>query len=254
LNSAGRSEIGLCRATNEDSILKTDTKIGCLPNLYIVADGMGGHKAGEVASSKAIKFFCDYIEKNRECRLKENYEYIDMIKKAISYANREINEMSKHDENLIGMGTTFVVAVIKDKFLIVENIGDSRLYLIRDNEMIQITIDHTYVMELVKEGSISKEEMENHPIKNVITRAVGTEENVLADSFEIEIKKGDIVVMCSDGLSNMVKENEIADIIFKSENIDKAAEILVEQANKNGGTDNISVIVIDAYKEVIEQC
>ena len=162
--------------------------------------------------------------------------------------------MSKHDENLIGVETTFVVAVIKDKFLIVENIGDSRLYLIRDNEMIQITIDHTYVMELVKEGSISKEEMENHPIKNVITRAVGTEENVLADSFEIEIKKGDIVVMCSDGLSNMVKENEIADIIFKSENIDKAAEILVEQANKNGGTDNISVIVIDAYKEVIEQC
>lgn len=253
MNSAGRSEIGLCRAVNEDFILKSDTRIGCLPNLYIVADGMGGHRAGEVASSKSVEFFCEYVEKNKECKLKENYEYIDMIRRAILYANEKVFELSKTDDNLSGMGTTFVTAVIKDNMLFVENIGDSRLYLIRGGEIIQITIDHTYVMELLKEGKITLEDAVNHPNKNVITRALGTKENEMADSFEIEIKKDDIIVMCSDGLSNMIVEKEIMNIILCNENIDAAADILVKKANENGGIDNISLIIIkNCYKEEAE--
>jgi protein phosphatase len=252
MNSVGRCERGICRNTNEDAIFIFDSQYGCLPNLYILADGMGGHKAGEIASSSAIEFFCEYIHENRVVMLKENYEYLDIIKKAILFANDKIYNKSKTDEDFEGMGTTFVVASILNNKLLVENIGDSRLYIVRDEEIIQITVDHTYVMELLKKGKITETEVFNHPNKNAITRAVGTEEKLDIDTFEIELHKNDIIMMCSDGLTNMLTDTEILDIVLKSDTIEEAAKMLVDQSNENGGVDNISVILINGFKEEVK--
>ena len=247
MGSVGRSEKGNCRSTNEDAIFIFDAPYGCLPNLYILADGMGGHKAGEVASNSAIQFFCDYIHENRTIILKENYEYLEVIKKAILYANHKIYNMAKTDDELEGMGTTFVVATIINNKLLVENIGDSRLYIIRDEEIIQITVDHTYIMELLKTGKLTEKEMINHPNKNAITRALGTEESLEIDTFEIELHQDDIIMMCSDGLTNMLNDNEALDIILKSDDIENTSKVLVDRSNEHGGTDNISVILINGF-------
>jgi protein phosphatase len=247
MNSVGKCEKGICRNTNEDAIFIFDSQYGCLPNLYILADGMGGHKAGEIASSCAIESFCDYIHENRAATLKEDYEYLDIIKKATLYANDKIYNKSKTDESFEGMGTTFVVASIVHNKLLVENVGDSRLYIIREQEIIQITVDHTYVMELLKNGKITETEVHNHPNKNAITRAVGTEEKLDIDTFEIELHKEDMIMLCSDGLTNMLTDGEILDILLKSESLEKAAKTLVDQSNENGGVDNISVILINGF-------
>jgi protein phosphatase len=251
MNSVGRCERGICRTTNEDAIFIFDSQYGCLPNLYMLADGMGGHKAGEIASSSAIEFFCEYVHENRTAVLKENYEYLDIIKKALLYANDKIYSKSKTDEKFEGMGTTFVVASILNNKLLVENVGDSRLYIIRDQEIIQITVDHTYVMELLKKGKITETEVINHPNKNAITRAVGTEEKLNIDTFEIELHKDDIVMLCSDGLTNMLSDNDALNIILKSDTIENATKRLVDQANENGGVDNISVILINGFNEEV---
>jgi len=247
LNSVGRCEKGICRSSNEDAIFIFNTQYGCLPNLYIVADGMGGHNAGEVASSSAIQFFCEYIHENRMRRLNQNYECFDVIKEAILYANKRIYNDSKSSINLAGMGTTFIVASMFNNRLLVENVGDSRLYLIRDNEIIQITIDHTYVMEMLKSGNLTEEELFNHPNKNVITRAVGTQENLEVDTFEIELHANDIVLMCSDGLSNMIKDDDLLKIIQSQRDINVSVQTLLDRANENGGLDNISIILINNF-------
>lgn len=252
MNSVGRCEKGMCRNTNEDAIFIFNSQYGCLPNLYILADGMGGHKAGEIASSSAIEFFCEYIHQNHQARLKENYEYIDMIKKAILYANDKIYNKASEDENYEGMGTTFVVATIVNNKLLVENVGDSRLYVVRNKEIIQITVDHTYVRELLKKGKLTETEIINHPNKNAITRAVGTEEKLDIDTFEIELQKEDIVMMCSDGLTNMLSDQEVCDILLNNNTIDSAAKILVDKANENGGIDNISVILINDFTQEVK--
>lgn len=251
MNSVGRCEKGMCRTTNEDAIFIFNTTFGCLPNLYIVADGMGGHNAGEVASNSAIQFFCEYIHDNRMKMIKENYEYLDVIKKGILYANSKIFENSQSDNHLAGMGTTFIVASILNNTLLVENVGDSRLYIIRNKEIIQISVDHTYVMEMLKSGNLTEEELFNHPNKNIITRAVGTGEDLNVDTFEVELQSDDIIMMCSDGLSNMLNDNESVEIILKSNNIEEAIDSLINHANEKGGLDNISIILINDYcKEV----
>lgn len=251
MDSVGRCEKGMCRTTNEDAIFIFNTTFGCLPNLYIVADGMGGHNAGEVASNSAIQFFCEYIHDNRMKMIKENYEYLDVIKKGILYANSKIFENSQSDSYLAGMGTTFIIASILNNTLFVENVGDSRLYIIRDKEIIQITVDHTYVMEMLKSGNLTEDELFNHPNKNIITRAVGTGEDLNVDTFEVELHSDDIIMMCSDGLSNMLKDSESVEIILKSDSIEEAIDALINRANEKGGLDNISIILINDYcKEV----
>lgn len=247
MNSVGRCEKGICRSSNEDAIFIFNTQYGCLPNLFIVADGMGGHNAGEVASSSAIQYFCEYIHENRMRKLNQNYEYLDIIREAILYANQRIYNNSKSSENLAGMGTTFIVATMFNNKLLIENVGDSRLYLIRNNEIIQITIDHTYVMEMLKSGNITEEELFNHPNKNIITRAVGTQETVEVDRFEIELYANDVILMCSDGLSNMIKDNELLEIIQNQKNINISVQTLLDCANEHGGLDNISIILINNF-------
>ena len=238
---SGKTDIGRVRQNNEDSILFKNEKIGFLPNLFIVADGMGGHSAGEIASNDAIKFFCEFIESN-PCG-----EYLDTIINAAKHSNLEVLKKSNENVELSGMGTTFTASVIdeENEKLFLAHVGDSRLYIIRHSEITQITSDHTYVYEMVKAGQMSLEESRNHPKKNIITRAMGTSNNLLIDGVILPIMTNDKILICSDGLTNLLTDASILDIITTSQTVDAAVNNLVSCANENGGFDNISVILIE---------
>lgn len=238
------TDIGEKRKINQDYVFCEETSIGNLPNLFIVADGMGGHNAGDYASRFCVEFF---TEKIRESNL---ISPIAMIETAIKDTNDILRSKANEQIELEGMGTTFVVATIIDKEMYVANIGDSRLYVI-GKEMRQITEDHRLVEAMVKTGELDREEARVHPNKNIITRALGANSNVQPDFFEVNLEDGDIVLMCSDGLTNMLEDEKIEKIIREnSEYPEKAAETLVKNANQNGGKDNIAVIIIKYEEEV----
>ncbi|MBE5934906.1 MAG: Stp1/IreP family PP2C-type Ser/Thr phosphatase [Lachnospiraceae bacterium] len=240
MKSSALTDIGSKRKINQDSIFSTDDAIGKLPNLYIVADGMGGHKAGDYASRECIEAMTSYIkEYNDICTP------ISVLEYAIYTANINICNDSRSNQELEGMGTTVVAATVVDGMIYVANVGDSRLYIVQDNNLIQLTQDHSLVEEMVKRGEITESDARIHPNKNIITRALGSGDNVVVDFFEIEADKVDRVLLCSDGLTNMVDDTEIMDVILHSDNIEKATRILVDKANKYGGKDNISVILVE---------
>ena len=227
---------GKKRELNEDFIYTSDKPIGSLPNLMIVADGMGGHNAGDYASEHTVKKVVEVIK-----NLDDEENIIKVISKAISQANEYIYECSNEDEKLSGMGTTLVLATCIDRELTVANVGDSRLYIV-NKEITQITKDHSLVEEMVSLGGIDKESARNHPDKNVITRAIGVNPSVEADIFQVEINENDVILLCSDGLTNMLEDNEIYYIISEND-IEEAAQKLVKEANKKGGRDNIAVVL-----------
>ena len=231
------TSVGCIRSLNEDSffVSEPDSK-GTV--LAIVADGMGGHNAGEVASGKAVGILQNGIFKETDMSAK------DVLIKAVEDANQEIYEMSINKKNLSGMGTTITACLAMENSVTAVQVGDSRLYLIRKDKISQVTKDHSLVEMLVENGTITKEEAKNHPQKNIITRAVGTDKTVEADIYEFSVKKGDTVLLCSDGLVNMVDDEEILSVIKSAETLDAAANTLVSQAEKAGGTDNITVILI----------
>lgn len=232
------TDIGEKRRINQDYVFCELNPIGNLPNLFIVADGMGGHNAGDYASMFCVEFFTEHIQNS------DITSPIALIEEAIRNTNEKLYEKSKQQIDYEGMGTTFVVATIYDKDMYVANIGDSRLYVI-GKEIRQITEDHSLVQAMVKTGELNKDEAKTHPNKNIITRALGTSETAQPDYFEVEIAEGDIVLMCSDGLTNMLNDETIEQVI--RENADDpqtAAETLVKQANENGGKDNITVIIV----------
>ncbi len=237
MKSCGKTDTGNKRSNNQDSIFFCDKPVGALPNLYIVADGMGGHRAGDRASRMAIDISVDFI---RESTLENP---IAILKRAMIYANNEIYKMASKDPDLKGMGTTMVAAVAMDGRLYVANIGDSRLYSI-ENDIKQITMDHSLVEEMIRSGELERKKGRNHPEKNIITKAMGSKEEVVPDFFEVEIHPGEKFLLCSDGLSNMVEDDEIRDIIVDNVRLDDIAEALIDRANYYGGTDNISVVVI----------
>ena len=240
----GKSDIGKVRTCNEDSIFVQNSPIGCLQNLYIVADGMGGHKSGEVASSNAVKYFCEFIE-NRN----SEGEILDILVEGVGYANKKVNEMSKKDEAYSNMGTTFLAASFLQDKIYIAHVGDSRLYLVRNKEIKQLTTDHTYVMDMVRSGFISKDEARVHPDRNIITRALGTNESLSVDGIFNKILYNDIIVMCSDGLYEMIDDNCILNIAEDiSLNLERKAEKMIEYANSLGGKDNVSVILIGYWK------
>lgn len=215
-----------------------ENAIGNLPNLFIVADGMGGHNAGDYASRFCVEFFTNKI---KESNLSSP---ITMIDKAVKETNDILRIKAQEQVELEGMGTTFVVATIFDKEMYVANIGDSRLYVI-GKEMKQITEDHSLVEAMIKTGEIDREEARVHPNKNIITRALGANTTVEPDFFEVYLEDGDTVLMCSDGLTNMLDDEAIENIIREySDDLEMAAEILVKSANQNGGKDNIAIIII----------
>lgn len=242
MSAVGRCDLGRVRSQNEDSIYISEN-----PNTefeyFIVADGMGGHNAGEIASQSAIKYFNEYIENN--CVINDGSDVLDAFVDALGYSNSKIFEMSENDPSYSGMGTTFTAAAICGGKVYCVHIGDSRLYVYDRNGLRQITRDHSFVMEMVRMGKITAEEARVHPKRNMITKAVGIEKNMPADTMIIPIEEDSIILVCSDGLPSMVTDKEIERILKKKTGLDKKADLLVELANKNGGYDNISVILAD---------
>lgn len=239
------SDKGKVRQVNEDSCyIPEDSSNGIL--LFIAADGMGGHRAGEIASKDAINCAVKYINDNYEKEINASKgNLINLINESILYANKCIFEKSLSNENLNGMGTTFSMALIYNESLYVGHIGDSRVYLYRKGNLYQLTRDHSYVEELVSSGTITREEAANHPQKNIITRALGTDEFVEIDIAIRKFYKNDKIILCTDGLTNMVSEDTLKQVVEEKIQPQEAAEKLVELANDAGGTDNITVIIIE---------
>ena len=236
--SVALTDVGRKRLINQDTVYISDTPVGVLPNLYIVADGMGGEKAGDYASKSLIGYMLTYIEHTIKMP-------VTAIQGAIEYANANLFAEGSKNPNLSGMGTTVVAASIIDNTLHVFNVGDSRCYVLDENSISQITKDHSLVEMLVSKGEITRESAEYKENKSKITRAVGAEERVLIDSFEVDLVGNEYVLLCSDGLTNMVDDRKIFNIISSSAGVKSSAKRLVEEANLSGGSDNISILLID---------
>lgn len=232
------TDVGLVRSVNQDFVYYSTEPVGNLPNLFILADGMGGHKAGDMASRYTVEKLVEFVQNAIQ------NDPIDILDSAIAAVNEEIVAKAKESEEFSGMGTTLVVACIIGDILNVANVGDSRLYLL-DTDMKQVTRDHSWVEEMVARGAIDRKEARNHAKKNMITRAIGGDDSVLPDFFPIDVRPGNRILMCSDGLTNMVEDALIEKIILNTPALDEAAGILVDLANQNGGRDNISVILIE---------
>lgn len=239
----GKTDIGSVRKVNQDFLYYSEVPVGQFPNLFVVADGMGGHKAGDFASRMSVENFVDYILKAEPDKL------IRIMDDGIHYINELVVDKAEQHSELSGMGTTFVAAFMEDGTLYVANVGDSRLYLI-DDEINQVTEDHSYVSDMVRAGEITKEEAKHHPNKNIITRAIGASWDIRVDFFEVDLEPGDRILMCSDGLSNMVEDDELLRIA-KSSDPKEAVDLLIEEAKKNGGYDNITAIIIDPFNEEV---
>ena len=234
------TDTGILREMNQDYFFASDEPVGNLPNLYIVADGMGGHKAGDYASRYTTQRIVASVSRS------SGEEPVTILKEAITTANRLLITEAAEDEAKKGMGTTLVAATIIDGRLYVANVGDSRLYLI-GHEINQVTEDHSYVAAMMRAGELTEEQARNHPEKNVITRAIGVAWEVKADFFEVELKKDDHILICTDGLTNMVEDEEICSIILRDASIEERAGLLVKTANDNGGKDNITVMIIEPF-------
>ena len=239
---------GQKRAHNEDYIFASDASVGALPNLFIVADGMGGHNAGDFASETAVKAILEHIRKRK---IKTPAKALEQ---AIAYANKAVYDCAKSDKSKAGMGTTLVAATIVNNKLHVANVGDSRLYIVRGGELVQVTHDHSLVEEMLRSGTISKAAAEHHPEKHKITRAVGVEEEVRVDFFEEPMDDIRAIFLCTDGLSNMVEADEISNVLTSKKKVKQKAERLVELANTAGGKDNITVLVIDTTSDEVKEC
>ena len=244
IKTAYLTDTGRKRELNEDYVYASDRPIGNLPNLFIVADGMGGHNAGDFASEFTVKTMVDEIEASFE----KNPSII--FKKTIQTANQKLREIAAQDASKRGMGTTVVAATCLGKYLQVANVGDSRLYVINDT-IKQITTDHSYVEEMIRRGNLEREDARSNPNKNIITRAVGAKSEVQVDIYVMELKPGDLLLMCSDGLSNMLEDEDMRMIVKRQRDVVEMAEKLVEAANENGGKDNISVILIDPFADEV---
>ena len=235
----GISHKGKLRTINQDSFLVLNKNVGLLSNLYIVADGMGGHLAGEVASKRAIMSFYNYVSNN-------SYEsnLLDFLIEGAQKANSCVYESALNNEKLRGMGTTFTSLSISGKQGYVTHVGDSRVYLINNNDIKQLTTDHSYVNELVKTGRITPQEAKYHPGKHVLTRALGTEPELCIDGFVFDVELQDKILICTDGVTNMIEEEHIKRII-QMNTLEDAVNSIVLLANENGGTDNITSILIE---------
>ncbi|MDO5557613.1 MAG: Stp1/IreP family PP2C-type Ser/Thr phosphatase [Clostridia bacterium] len=244
MRTFAKSDVGKAREVNQDYYCMTqpDERI----KIYIVADGMGGYKGGEVASKLAALSAKSYIETHFDNIKYDRQQILDLVKNAVEYANMVVYEESKKDKNLEGMGTTIDVCLIYNNKVYIGHVGDSRVYRIRKDFIRKLTVDHSYVEKLIKDGKITKEQAKNHPKKNMLLKALGCTAYVEPDVYVRGFIQGDILILASDGLTNMVSEEKIFKVV-KENNIINEEEIvtkLVDEANKNGGYDNITVIII----------
>lgn len=253
VTAASRCDVGRVRKINQDTVFCSLEPVGLLPNLFIVADGMGGHKAGDLASTEAVRCFIKCIKE----RSREAEDIVDLMHLALEEANRYVYYLSKESEDYQGMGTTFVAATFCGNSLYCINVGDSRMYKLNragdyPMSLKKVTVDHSIVEMMIKEGMITEEEARVHPQKNMITRAIGIEETVEIDDFRLDVDSLVRVLLCSDGLSGMLTDLDILNIVSGKYDVEETAEHLVEKANEHGGRDNISVIVIDFTGEEVE--
>ena len=248
VTGAGLSHVGKRRKTNEDSF-HIDPERG----LFILADGMGGHAAGEVASKLAVDTIQKFLRiSDADSEITWPFEFDESlseggnrIRAAIRLANREIVHHIQHKQDHRGMGTTVVTAVVAEDSCLIGHVGDSRAYLIRDGKIQQLTSDHTFVNEQVQKGFMSPTEAQHHPARNILTRAVGSAEELDVDLTETRLESGDLILLCSDGLSSMVDDEAILQTLLKHPgDLDAGCRSLVALANENGGLDNVTVVLI----------
>ncbi len=234
-----KTDKGKVRSINQDAFAANILSGGAA--LAVVCDGMGGASAGDIASKTAVDIISQYVLNAYNPSMTSD-DIIRLLDNAIASANLEVFTLSQKDETLSGMGTTAVVAIVCEDQAVICNVGDSRAYLINDN-LCQITRDHSIVQTLVESGKLSPEEARVHPEKNVITRALGVEENILTDSYVIDICESDMLLLCTDGLSNYADSESILRIV-KNNALDKTTDLLIKEANLGGGRDNITAAVI----------
>jgi protein phosphatase len=235
------SHPGRVRKNNEDYFF-VPTESVHVKDLIMVADGMGGHKAGDVASRMVVESILEYYtEKAHQVTSLEQAK--ELLMNSIQNANTRIYNQSKAHETYEGMGTTLTIAYFYDNRACIGHVGDSRAYLIRDRSVSKITRDHSWVQQLLEEGKITQGEMDNHPQKNIITRALGTKDCVEIDYYEIPLKDNDIILLCTDGLSNYVDLNQNIDVFYSGGSMEEIIKILVSKALDGGGNDNVTIVM-----------
>ena len=236
-SSCALTDIGRRRKSNQDYLFTSDARVGRLPNLYLVADGMGGHNAGDYASRFTIDRLQELIVKSGQKSAPSIFD------EALHIVNLELRRKASEDEKYYGMGTTLVGATIIDNTLFATNVGDSRLYIL-DDTLDQVTIDHSLVEEMVRSGTLDERKARTHPDRNIITRAIGAEDWLDVDFFTEKVNRGSLVMMCSDGLTNMLEDKEIETVLKQDEPLPVLCRKIVDWANDRGGKDNISVVLI----------
>lgn len=234
LKAAGKTHVGQVRADNEDALL-----VDLASGVFAVADGMGGHAAGEVASRLAVEALKETLSGDSEDSPS------DRMYGSYNLANARIREEVVNDSSRQGMGTTLVAAKFDSGTVLIANVGDSRAYLVRDGRMRQVTTDHSWVMEQVDSGRMDEETAANHPYRNVITRALGSREDVDVDLFKQTLEPGDRLLLCSDGLTGMLGDSTILEILEEETNLETAVARLIEEANESGGEDNITAVIVE---------
>lgn len=250
MNIAFRSDIGRIRLVNEDRAWAQNQGNGCA--VAIVADGMGGHLAGEVASQLAVDTFRESLE-GKELPALSPEERQSLVRSAILQANEVVYDMASRNDQYHNMGTTVVAVLVGQESGVIGHIGDSRVYIWSKGRLVQLTEDHTLVNELAKHGQISQEEAANHPRRNVLTRALGTDEQVEVDVIDFAWEPGNLLLLCSDGLSTMVADEEMVAILEGEHDLDAKAERLVELALQAGGDDNITVVLLHHVGETEQE-
>ncbi len=240
MESFAITDKGMVRETNQDYVYCSDESIGILPNLYAVADGMGGYSGGDFASKYCIETVVNELKNN------VGRTIVGAISNALSVANAGVIAEAAKDPKLSGMGTTFVSVCICGKTAYAANVGDSRLYRYRnDLGLVQVTVDHSLVEEMIRDNKIERKDAKHHPKKNLITKAVGAMESIDPDFYEIDVEPGELLMLCSDGLSNMLEEETIRSILSNDDlNLEEKSDLLVKTANEHGGKDNISVVLV----------
>ncbi len=240
IKAYAKSDIGKVREINQDNFYISNSLDEI--QIYMLADGMGGYNGGEIASNLAIQSAKSYIESNFKEIEKDKDSIIQLLASSMEYANMIVYEKSKENKDLEGMGTTLEIVLIHNNKAYIGHIGDSRIYRVRKSFIRKLTQDHSYVQKLVKDGQITQEQAEHHPKKNMLMKALGCNAFVEPDVMVKGFLKDDIIVMCSDGLSNLVNQEEIYNTV--KGNIEIACKELVNKANDRGGYDNVTVVVI----------
>lgn len=247
MKAAALTHTGKVRSINQDYIFTSSQPVGALPNLFVVADGMGGHQAGDYASRFAVERLVEFMQES------ETGSPVRLLKDGIETINRKLYREALEHAPMRGMGTTLVACVVEEDTAYVANVGDSRLYLIR-REAIQITRDHSYVEEMVSMGRMDRGSLDYQFSKNIITRAVGSQQEVQVDFFEVQLMPQDCLLLCSDGLTNMLGDDEIAQLTAGVGTLADKAEALIQAANEAGGKDNIAVVLVEPQISEVSLC